>query len=330
MEGIFFKRPAVILFLILLLYPFALAHAQTAPTDNTGPSLMISPVLFDLELKPGDIVKQKVTVVNNSNSSVDIITEVADFTYDNTGEMKFIEENEENTAVSSVKKWLSYTEKEFSIPGNKTKDVIFDINVPQNAEPGAHYGVIFFRSKPQNAGAIGVSARVGSLVLVTLPGNATKTGTLSNFEVGMMKEGTKLSPQSFFDSGPVSFSFQILNTGNVHFKPEGNITVTDMWGNKAAELVPADNRSFPGVTRTYTQTANFTPWGTYEATLTLKDGDGNQLPVMKIGFWGFNYKLVIQWTILIVVILFILILGLKQYNKWIIAQAHKAAGHHKK
>lgn len=329
MEGIFSKRILIVSFLFLLLCPILSVSAQTNESPNGGgPSLMISPVIFDLDMKPGDTLKERVTVVNNSNSSVDIITEVADFTYDKTGEMKFIEENEDNPSVSSVKKWLSYPEKEFTIEGNKTKDIFFDINVPQNGDPGAHYGVIFFRSKPQGGGTIGISARVGALVLVTLPGNTKKTGTVSNFIVGNMGEGNKFTPQNFFETGPVNFSFQVLNTGNVHFKPEGYITIKDMWGNKVAEVAPQDTRAFPGTPRTYVQKSDVSPWGTYEATLNLKDGDGNPMQVLKVGFWGFNYRLVVQWLLITLIVIIVLVFGIKKYNKWIITKA--TTHHHKK
>jgi hypothetical protein len=67
--------------------------------------------------------------------------------------------------------------------------------------------------------------------------------------------------------------------------------------------------------------------GSYTATLNIKDGDGKQLPLMTVSFWGMNYKLFLSWLLVIIIVLTVLIAGIKQYNKWIIAQAHK---HHKK
>lgn len=46
------------------------------------------------------------------------------------------------------------------------------INTPANAVPGGHYGAVFFNS-PDNSdgGTISMNRRIGSLLLVTVPGD---------------------------------------------------------------------------------------------------------------------------------------------------------------
>jgi len=323
MEGI--KKILFCLTVSTLLLNISIVSAQE--TGKNGPSLRISPAIFDLDLRPGDNVTKEIYVFNESNKDAEIISEVADFSYNQNGQIVFSEEGVENAATTSMKKWMSYPEKEFPLKAGENKKLTFSINVPANAEPGGHYGVMFFKTKPQGEGNVGVSARVGALVLVTLPGNVTKTGSVSNFQVGSIDMKNNITPASFIAKGPVGFSFTILNSGNAHFIPTGNIIITDMWGKQVAEVKPQEARAFPGVPRTYVQSAHFDPWGSYTATLSLKDGDGNPMQVLTVKFWGFNYQLVIQYLILIILIIILLTYGIKQYNRWIISQAMK---HHKK
>jgi hypothetical protein len=324
-EGTIKKTVLSLIVFIFAIAPIASVQAQ----ENASPSLSISPVIFEEDLNPGDIIQKKVTITNNSDVLQNIISEVADFYYDENGSMKFVEESDNNPATSSLKKWLSYETKEFSLNPRESKDVTFTISIPQNADTGGHYGVMFLRTKSNSdsAGSIGISSRVGVLVLVTIPGDVKRIGTVSDFKIGTLNEKNILSPQSFFEKGPIGFSFKVTNSGNSHFKPVGNITITDTFGKKVMEVPPQDTRSFPGTPRTYIQSATLDPWGWYTATLSLKDGDGNQMETLKVSFWGFDYKLVIQWIIIIFIVIIVLVFGIKQYNKWIIATAHK---HHKK
>ncbi len=161
-------------------------------------------------------------------------------------------------------------------------------------------------------------------MLVTLPGDTNKSGTISDFVIGTKNEKKKVDPHLFFSKGPIDFSFFINNTGNVHFKPKGNITITDMLGRVVEEVNPMNAIAYPGSKRMYLQsTKQLDPWGMYTATLNLKDGDGNQMEKLTTTFWGLNYQLVLQWLIMLVVIFFILRIVIKKYNQWIIKQAKK-------
>lgn len=317
------KRRITSILLMTQCMSLILFSAVSAQAQETPAGIQISPVIFEHDLKPGDVQQETVRVSNRNPAAVDLSLEVADFYYDENGKMKFIEENQENSSVSSLKKWLSYDQKELTLAPNSDKDIPFTITVPANAEPGGHYGVMFFRTKQPDAAQIGISARVGALVLVTIPGDVKKTGELEDFIVGKMNAEKKVNTQNFFETGPVDMAFTLKNTGNAHFKPTGTITIKDTFGRVVKEIpMPPDIvRAFPEIPRTYAQTANIDPWGWYEASLSLKDGDGNALPPLTVKFWGMNYKMLLVWLLVVAVVIVVLVIGIKQYNKWIISKA---------
>ena len=303
-------------FLIIICFSFNTIGSIEVLAQNGGPALQISPVMFDHDLVPGDKILKEVSLLNNGNEEVSMVSEFADFIYDSKGEMKFIEESEydnEESIKTSVKKWISTDIKEFTVAPGELKKIPFTITVPNDAEPGGHYGVLFFRSKPQGNGTIGVSARIGTLILVTVPGNVIKTGVLESFSVGTVNEKNEVISKTFFETKPINFGFRISNTGNVHFKPTGKIIIKDMFGKIVQEIPPSDMRVFPGIGRNFVVQSDIEPWGRYEAIIQLQDGDGHSMKEMTVVFWGFNYLLILQWVFLLLIIGFVFVIGVSTY-----------------
>jgi hypothetical protein len=77
--------------------------------------------------------------------------------------------------VNSLASWISFeTTGLFIIAPKSNRKVNYTINTPRGAIPGGHYGAIFFNS-PENSnvtgGNISMNRRIGSLLLVTVPGD---------------------------------------------------------------------------------------------------------------------------------------------------------------
>ncbi len=320
-EGV--KRVFLFSLLMAVMLPFLSSPSEIAFAQQNPPGggLQVSPVIFDYDLTAGTQKVDEVSIINNESERVEMTTEVADFEYDEKGEMRYIEENQENPSVSSLKKWLHYDTKEFSLEPGGEQRIRFTVDVPANAEPGGHYGVIFFRTKPKGSGNIGVSARIGSLILVTIPGNVKKTGEVVDFKIGKLNDKNEVVSRDFFERGPLDVFYRVKNTGNVHFKPTGRLLIKDGNGKILQEIPPADLRVFPGLGRDYNQQVNLDPWGFYEAVLELNDGDGTSLGTRTIKFWGFNYPLVLFWAAIAIAVLLIGFFGIRQYNRWIVKKA---------
>jgi hypothetical protein len=75
-------------------------------------------------------------------------------------------------SVTSLASWISFDATGlFTIAPKSNRTVGYTINTPANAVPGGHYGAIFFNSpESTNGGTISMNRRIGSLLLITVPG----------------------------------------------------------------------------------------------------------------------------------------------------------------
>jgi hypothetical protein len=77
--------------------------------------------------------------------------------------------------VNSLASWISFeTTGLFTIAPKSNRKINYTVKTPSGAIPGGHYGAIFFNS-PENGnvtgGSISMNRRIGSLLLVTVPGD---------------------------------------------------------------------------------------------------------------------------------------------------------------
>src|SRR5690606_2559111 len=193
-------------------------------------------------------------------------------------------------------------------PPNGEQAVEVMVNVPDNAEPGGHYGSILFEQIiPQPTSGknseVQVATRMVSLVYFTVSGDIIEAGQVLGATDGDNSTAVVcgLSVAKFFDHGPVPFEFLFTNTGNVHVRPKGTITIRQ-FGREVAKINVEDRAVLPNSQRKFT-----TNWdrqfliGPYEATLDLVYGTRNNTITAKASFWAF------PWQVALAIVLIILI-----------------------
>jgi hypothetical protein len=320
---------------IISLFAFGYSGLGLVSVTNAADTVGISPVIIEKVIQPGTTYEDEVTVFNSSEVPVKIGNSVADFYYDNVGQIRFVEEEQAPISSASLKEWLSIDAEEFSLGVGEIKKVPVKVSVPADAEPGGHYGVLFFNSIPEGNTMVNVSGRVGTLVLVEVPGDVNKAAELTNFDIGdrvKVNNQDTLSPKSFFENGPMTFSFSVKNKGNVHFTPEGDIVIKNMFGRVVEKLsaqpenISSKYRSFPGVEREFLRDWEDTGFlmGRYTASLVMRDGSGNVMSIPDVSFTVFPWKFVIAGILFLLVLISLLVTLIKQYNKWIIKKAKKS------
>jgi hypothetical protein len=245
--------------------------------------ISISPVTFELTANPGDVLINKIRVRNPTESTIAVKMEVEDFKP--VGELGEVIVTPEEEITYSLKQWVKTEPTEFTLKPNEQKFVDFIINVPDNAEPGGKYGSVL----ASTMGAIGpgitgvaVAQKIGALVLLTISGEITESLVVKEF-----------SAPEFLEYGPVPFMIRFENTGTVHVRPRGFVTITDWRGKKVADVEFPQQNVIPRATRKISA-----PWdkkwlfGRYTATLVGNYGTGN-LPIEPpvILFWVFPWKL---------------------------------------
>ncbi len=135
--------------------------------------------------------------------------------------------------------------KEFILEPGGRQTVRFIIDVPPDAPPGGHYLSILASLDAGDAGPSGVSVgqRVGALVLLRVAGEVKEDLRVAAFA------GPSLAAR-----GPVDFDLLVRNLGNVHLRPAGVVTVTNMFGNEVTRIPVPEENILPGSERTLTVT----------------------------------------------------------------------------
>ena len=324
---------AVITYSLFLSSPAVLAAPAPASTPqntaNNGQALEIAPPVIYLTVDPGQTVKTQVLIRDISSGNLIVNGQVNNFVSGGEdGTPKILLDNKDNannpyTLVS----WVAPLPSLLLIP-REIKSLTATINVPKDAAPGGHYGVIRFTSTPPSLDGSGVSlaASIGVLVLVTVNGDV-KQG-LSVQELSVNRSG---KTGTFFESGPLEFVEKFKNTGNVHVQPVGQVSITDMFGKKLAAVnvnLPPGN-ILPQSTRQFRQPLDKTVignkrlFGRYTATLKATYGTDKKEVSSSLVFWVIPYRLVAAVIVALVAAFFTLRFFIRRYNRRILDQAQK-------
>ena len=303
---------------LIVLGCFACAGVSFAQ-ENTRSGVTVSPVTFELTANPGDIISNKIKIYNPTNKVVSIKMEAEDFkAVGEEGKVITTSESDEDTTYS-LRKWIMMVPTEFTLEPGKEKIVDFIIEVPENAEPGGKYGSILAGiSGSLSSGGTGtaITTKTGALVLLMVSGDLNEELIVSDF-----------SAPSFQEYGPVPFEIKFENTGTVHVRPRGFVVVTDMFGNKVAELEFTQKNVIPGAIRR--NEANWdTKWlfGKYTAALVGNYGTGN-IPFESsvITFWVLPWKLMLGISL---ILLLIFVFFVKTKKRWRMALRILFKGEH--
>lgn len=259
--------------------------AVMASASASAAGISISPLKFEMNVAPSAETSGTVKVTNDTGKAITLYTSREDFVAgDDSGTPTFVKPQNQGSDVFSLANWITVEDKNLTLAQGETREIRFTVKVPQNAEPGGHYGAVFF-APAADKGQVAVVQRLGVLVLVDVPGEAKVSANLEKFEIGT-SSGTKFETKSEFSTFPVSFSTRLKNDGNVHVKPTGKIELVDESGevlkNVGKESLVSPQGAFIGE-----KLVDYVP---------VNDGLGNVLPNSERRFesvWeGFGYPVV--------------------------------------
>jgi len=293
------KKVFISLILLALILGFNSARAQIA-----GEGLTISPPIIELTLKPGDISNQTIKISNPTKSTVEIYPASMNFhASGETGEPAFSAANDEESKFA-LAKWIKFNQTKLALTPEQVVEFNYQIEVPNGAEPGGHYGVVFFATEPPKADSktnqVSIASMIGSLILVKVPGNIIEKGLIEEF-----------STNNFYFNPPVNFTTRVSNLGNVHFKPKGKITIKDWFGNNKENLTvnEAKGNVLPDSIRKFENKWSADKWvfGRFSASLSLVYGESEKTLDSKITFWIIPWWLIIALIVLLILIIILII-----------------------
>lgn len=291
---IFLSKNLVLLLatlVIALLFPFTTFAATAADVGLT-----VAPSIINADIGAGESQKRDITVVNNGLSPVAMNVYVENFAAsDIYGGVSF---NTDTSPTYSALTWVKLSEKKLVLGSGQSQKIDYTIKVPENAEAGGHYAVIFFEpvhGVEQSAGSsVGVSQRVGALLFITVDGDITEAGQVLGASTTDKCSGVQCSFKTapFREWGPVPFVFQYENAGNVHVRVSGKIQIFNTFGKQVGEVPVAEKTVLPGTTRQFEANWLREPLlGKYTARLTLTYGASNSEVRAITTFWAFPWKL---------------------------------------
>lgn len=304
----------------------ATAPSATGPNAGTGQALEIAPPLITLNVNPGQTIHTQLNLRDVSSGNLVVTAQVNDFVAAGEDGTPKILLDTTQASPFSLKDWVSPIPQMLMKP-REIRNLPITFNIPANASPGGHYGVIRFSAVPPELKGTGVSlsASLGALVLMTVSGNIKDQISIQEFSAS---KGGKTS--SLFESAPINFEERLKNTGNSLEQPAGQVTVTDMFGKKIATVnVNLPPRYIlPDSTRKFSQPldssviGNKKLFGRYHATLNLKYGAGNkQTLTSSLSFWVIPYRLMGAIIVILIVGFFALRYFIRGYNERIITRA---------
>ena len=268
----------------LLLVP-SMARAQ----QNAGSGLSISPTRTELSIKPGQAGTVSITIKNVTKGPLTAKALVNDFEPDNqTGEPKLITDESKQSAAS-IKDFLIGFE-DVDLAADQEKEINIPVQMPSDAAPGAYYGVIRYQAVPkstteQGAGQVALTASVGSLVLVEVPGDITQ-----KIEVQSVKAFLGEKSGSVFTKKPTQVGITIKNLGNSFAKPFGQVQVTNMQGKQvyAYEINNSTPRGniLPNSARTFKdELKGVSAPGRYKISANISHASGGEILNYTTTFW---------------------------------------------
>ena len=259
--------------------------------------MQISPVTFNFDVKPGESQTGQITLKNLNAQAISYSIDVELFNKVSDEGAPSFEQTLPQEGVTTLADWITFSPKDGTIDPQKEATIDFSIAIPQGAEPGGHYAAIFAKQlnkTPDGKTQLGVTTRVGSLILVSVPGDVKKSVNLKEFLLS-----------KFIWKGPVKMSGKVENTGSVHYDSQLKVEVKPLIGSASEvdlgkhTIIPGNERSFDG-----TWSKKF-PFGYYRLTASASDGDGKFSSSRETAVFALPLIVVIPLIAVILIILLI-------------------------
>lgn len=302
-------------------------RVQAQPVPTSGNGLKIAPVRREITIEKGKSFTDTISLENVTTTKTTIRSVVNDFvpSQDESGIAKIILDENKSAPGNSFKTLVPQKLPELNLKAKEHQDVKVTISVPTNAAAGGYYGVVRFAPAGSDLSEnLSLTASVGTLYLIRVPGAITEKMSLTQFSVE--KDG---KPGNLFQTGPVQVISRFKNDGNIHLQPFGRITLKN-WRRQTLQTIEINQTEprgnvLPGSVRRFqTGLTKARGIGRYTLEGNFGYGENGQLLMAKLTFYIIPYWLIICLIVLLLGLVFGLPLLVKRYNRRIIARATRS------
>lgn len=278
-------------------------------------AITISPLKLDISLSPGQTQQYEITLFNETaepvylTGTLEVVTPRGEH-----GEADVAKPQTTNLAVS----WIKVPVNSFELKPGQVAHVPLVVNIPSTASVGGYYLASMWQTSfapKKDQSQIGVSSRVGTILLIRVGGAATEQLRILDFKIN--------NGNNLFDYKNAGFFTRLENQGNVHVAPQGQLVIKNMFGRVSASIpfnpdkgniLPTSIRQFDNGWGSQGKAGFFqgfiNEWqnfglGRYSARLDLEYGESQQrLQSSTISWW------IIPWRTIILIVVILIIIGL--------------------
>jgi hypothetical protein len=218
---------------VYLSFIFLSTAAKAQVSEDMG--ITISPVKYEYDAEPGEVITGKLKFFNVTNSPKTIYLRTLNFVpIGETGYPGFISEEEDDYPYEeSLKDWIELEVDQLKVDPvtddrNIPEIMTFQIKVPENAAAGGHYAGIVESLKPKDqqteleGSGMVITPESACLIILNVRGEVTRKASSEQFYVTDPFKKEK-KPMKLFEYPPVMFVSRVRNQGNTHIKPQGNV-----------------------------------------------------------------------------------------------------------
>jgi P pilus assembly chaperone PapD len=250
------KNKSWIILLFIIITILTPAHLFSAEV-----SISISPIRVEHLVKQGEKGTDTITVTNDGTASTRLKVSIEDWALTRDGNPMFMKVG--NNPYSCAE-WIRINPVDFRIDPGQTREVRYTITVPQGIDDAGYRAAVVFETVPdvipgEKIRRVFLKGRIVT-ILYEVVGKPIPQGHANSLKANAKKEG-------------MDFILALQNTGKVHFRTKGSITVKDSNGNKVFEVelpdVPVLPESERDVKVSYDK---FIPKGKYTATAVVDIG----------------------------------------------------------
>ncbi len=227
------------LFPLLLLF-FLLTLAMPCKTESATFAVRISPPNFELKGKPGDVLRDVITIENADTSPGIYQVRTADWELNKQGGVVIYPADKPLTA-SSCRPWTRIERRTFKLLPKRVKRFRFEVHIPADAKDGGRRFAVVISPAPETIDAMkfgNFNVPVAGAIAVVVYVTVGKAKPELEFKGTIKKKSEE----------KISLAVRLHNWGNAHARPSGSIVAKDATGRKA-ELLLSPFPIMPGETR---------------------------------------------------------------------------------
>ena len=269
---------------------------------NQG-DFVVGPGRAELVINPGQTVVYEMSVSNRISDGRTFNLEIEDIDGSDDASRSVVFLGDQRGPYT-LKDYISFPESSFNLDLGDRARIPVTISIPADAEPGGYYGGVLVStikqegSDDENSSARSpIIARIGTLFFITVPGEVTKSGALTDVHV--------VGDSLWYESGPVTFNVSYENTGSVHLNPYGEIRIANLFGEEVGfvELEPwfVLPKSLRSRDISWNREMLF---GRYTATVSINRGYDDIVDTATVTFYVLPWKIVLGTFVVIFLVLF--------------------------